>query len=158
AVLGIAVGQWPVAFALALGLMAATGCWLLVRQQARLARREGRFRDFAEVGSHWFWEMGPDLRVTWVSGSIRPLTRVAPEWDSGKRRQQLDAGRHGQDPAWAEHLDRLERRLPFDGFVYELLGPDGNRQWTRTSGTPLFDTDGGFLGYRGASTLCTKEM
>src|SRR5262249_62264722 len=83
---------------------------------------------------------------------------VARGWTIGKRRPQPDAARHGQDPAWAEHPDRLERRLPFDGFVYELLGPDGNRQWTRTSGTPLFDTDGGFLGYRGASTLCTKEM
>src|SRR5262249_20175099 len=104
-----------------------------------------------------FWEMGPDLRFTWISENIRNYTGVEPAWYLGKRRQELDAGERQREPAWAEHLAILERRLPFDGFVYELRAPDGSRQWTRTSGRPMCDLEAGSLGYRGASPLCTKE-
>jgi len=33
-----------------------------------------RFRDFAETSSHWFWEMGPDLRFTYISDSLTEFT------------------------------------------------------------------------------------
>ena len=155
--LGFEPGPWPLAFGLGLGGFVAAGAWFLLRQRATLAWRESRFRDFAEAGSHWFWEMGPDLRFTWLSDNIRGYTGVGPEWYIGKRRQDLGVVRLDL-PDWGEHLQLLERRLPFDGFVYELLGPDGSRQWARTSGRPMFDAAGRFLGYRGASTLCSKEM
>lgn len=126
-------------------------------RRAALALSEARFRDFAEAGSDWFWELGPDLRFTWFSGNFRQHTGDDDAWYLGKRRAEL--GEPSDDPeAWDAHLAALERHEPFHDFVYRLHGPAGPGQWTRTSGRPLFDDAGLFLGYRGASAICTEEV
>src|SRR5258708_5333135 len=75
---------WLLALGLGLSAALAVAVHVLLRQRAVLTFRERRFRDFAEAGSHWFWEMGPDLRFTWLSPNIRSYTGVAAEWYYGK--------------------------------------------------------------------------
>ena len=36
-----------------------------------LRRSEERFRDIAEAASDWVWEMGADLRFSYVSAALR---------------------------------------------------------------------------------------
>src|SRR6476646_11632652 len=43
------------------------------RAEAALRESEQRFRDFAETGSDWLWETGPDHRITYVSEHIHRL-------------------------------------------------------------------------------------
>ena len=61
------------------------------RRQAEAALRasEQRFRDFAESASDWFWTMGPDLRVTYVSDRYFRTHRCCP-----RRHYRQDAIRH----------------------------------------------------------------
>ncbi|MFX8926182.1 response regulator, partial [Acinetobacter baumannii] len=44
------------------------------RERAKLERElrqsEERFRDYAESSADWFWEQGPDLRFTFISGRL----------------------------------------------------------------------------------------
>ncbi len=43
----------------------------------------------------------------------------------------------------------LEQREPFRDFVYRILLRDGSHGFVSSSGQPLFDSSGSFLGYRG---------
>ncbi len=122
-----------------------------------LAATERRFRDFAEVASDWLWEMGPDLRFSYISDNVRRTLGIEPSTAVGRRRDEFgDIGR--DDEKWQAHLRDLEARRPFRDFAYEYRMPDGRRRYIRVSGKPLFDDDGRFIGYRGTGRDVTEEL
>jgi C4-dicarboxylate-specific signal transduction histidine kinase len=47
---------------------------------------------------------------------------------------------------------------PFRDFVYSTLSEDGSPVYVRSSGKPLFDATGNFLGYRGTGTDITATI
>jgi PAS domain-containing protein len=56
---------------------------------------------------------------------------------------------------WRRHVAALEAHQPFRGFVYRTASADGSAVYISTSGKPVFDADGHFLGYRGVSSDIT---
>jgi len=119
-------------------------------EQARrdLVRSEGRFRDFAEAASDWLWEMGPDLRFTFLSPRLAELLGLpsAP-------------GPVAEPPEpWRSHLTDLRAHRPFRDFVYRMEPPDQPGRFVSISGKPRFDGDGGFLGYRGTGRDVTAQV
>ena len=110
---------------------------------AALRKSEQKLRAYAEMSADWFWEQGPDLR--YVLQSIIPLTSLPT--DVGKTRWEF------ADPA----MD------PIDGMSIKPISPpgdpsaisvgriqtDGKRRYMSTSGNPVFDAAGTFLGYYG---------
>ncbi|MGF1640185.1 MAG: PAS domain S-box protein [Rhodospirillales bacterium] len=129
------------------------------RDRAEFALRESeqRFRDFASASSDWFWEMGPDLRFTWLSDQFERLTGVSPDKVIGGTREQLGRSDHA-DPAWAGHLKDLRGRRPFRDFRYRTWRDDGGEVHFSVSGVPVFDAKGRFQGYRGTGTNITAEV
>ncbi|GAB4347771.1 MAG: hypothetical protein Kow006_07860 [Gammaproteobacteria bacterium] len=125
--------------------------------QRALLEKEQRFRDFAEVASDWFWEMGPDLRFTYFSERITETLGMPIDYLLGKRREELLAD-EAEAEKWREHLALLERHQPFRNFVYQARRPDGSTVHLSTSGIPLFDEAGEFLGYRGVGRNITAEV
>ena len=77
--------------------------------QARrsLEASEERFRDIAEASSDWFWEMGPDLKISYVTESVREIMGIDPQALIGKSRRELGAADVGTAD-WQKHLDDLE--------------------------------------------------
>ena len=137
------------------------------RQKARAALQdsEERFRDLAETASDWFWEMGPDLRFTYVSERYFEVTGRTPIEIIGKTRlEHADTAAFEAVPEeWQKHLDDLEARRPFSNFVRSNFGLpgglyEGRRYFIRLSGRPRFGDDGEFLGYRGTATDITPRM
>lgn len=124
--------------------------------EAKLIEGEERFRHFAEASSDWFWEMDEDLRYTWFSERVEDFTNFPREWHYGKTREELGIP-DDQQELWAEHLELLKNRQPYRDFIYKRQAPDGIR-WVRSSGIPIFDTDGQFKGYRGSGNEMTKDM
>ena len=59
---------------------------------------------------------------------------------------------------WRAHIAAHEAHRPFRGFVYRLTRPDGLPVYIETSGKPVFDRDGRFLGYRGVGSNITAEV
>ena len=116
---------------------------------------ERRFRDFAEAASDWFWEMGADLRLTYVSDRIFGVLGVRPEALIGRSRWEYGVQDGSAD--WAGHRATLEARLPFRNFSYPLTSISGELKIVRISGKPVFDDDGRFLGYRGAGQDVTEQ-
>jgi PAS domain S-box-containing protein len=125
------------------------------RIREALRESEQRFRDYAETTSDWFWETGPDHRFTTFRGTVAGID-VSSIW--GATRWELANDLEEEPEKWRTHRVALDAHLPFRGFTYELAHPDGVARYISTSGKPLFDRGGHFLGYRGTSADVTATV
>ncbi|MBT4043591.1 MAG: PAS domain S-box protein, partial [Rhodospirillaceae bacterium] len=122
-----------------------------------LQESERRLFDYAEAGPHWFWEMDKNYNYTWFS-------------DNFERKMGIEAGmRYGQNRLdliveWADengaerHRQCLDQRKPFKNIVSRPKMKDGRRFWLSASGSPFFDGEGNFRGYRGVSSDITEDI
>jgi PAS domain S-box-containing protein len=129
------------------------------RREAEEALRESerRFRDFAESTSDWLWETGPDHRFTWVSPRVESVLPHSAAHYIGKTRQELGVPDDGKDE-WLRHINDLKAHRPFRNLAVSRRLPDGASSHITLSGTPVFDSGGGFLGYRGTGRNITAEV
>lgn len=132
----------------------------LVRRAPRPPPRDlqsevARLREFAEIGADWLWETDAEHRVSYVSANISGAG-LDPGQVVGRRR--IDA-RLGDpiDDNWADHLRALREHRPFRDFTYAYRDRDGRRRIARTSGRPMFDAGGRFIGFRGVAREVTAE-
>jgi PAS domain S-box-containing protein len=126
------------------------------RLEGHLRESEQRLRDFAESSSDWFWEMGPDLRFTYMSERVQELAGMPTAWHIGKTRAEV-GGANSDPESWRAHQAALMGREAFRDFEFWRKRPDGSIQWIATSGKPRFDATGSFLGYRGTGRDITAK-
>jgi PAS domain S-box-containing protein len=126
------------------------------RAEEALRRSEQRFRDYAETASDWLWETGPDHVFTSISGRLSDFD-IDRRAAIGENRLSLAADPETEPEKWREHLAILDRHEPFRNFEYRLDDARGRRRHVSTSGRPVFDDDGRFVGYRGTSTDLTRQ-
>jgi PAS domain-containing protein len=118
-----------------------------------LRESEQKLKAYAEMAADWFWEQGPDLRFAVDSR----IPDVSLPTDVGKSRREL--GDPAMDPArWDAHEADLLARRPYRDFRWERLRIDGKRRFMSTSGDPIFDEDGTFLGYHGTGRDVTAQV
>jgi PAS domain S-box-containing protein len=129
------------------------------RKQAEVALRESeqRFRDYAETGSDWLWESGPDHMVTSVSEHLNAVG-IAPSRLTGVARWDIATDVETEPEKWRWHRAMLDAHQPFRDFVYSTRSTSGTPVYVRTSGKPFFDARGNFLGYRGTATDITATI
>ncbi len=144
---------------LVMGLLA----FLLVRatyRQDRLARdlakSEAEFRNFAEASSDWMWETDPEHRFTHFVGKADRLEDLKATYIGKSRFDVVDPV--NPPSGWQQHVKELRALQPFRDFVYRRISPDGVVRYVKTSGKPIFDGDGRFLGYRGTASDITEIM
>ncbi|MFK4486506.1 PAS domain S-box protein [Bradyrhizobium sp. USDA 336] len=124
--------------------------------ERRLRDSEQRFRDYAETASDWFWETGPDHRVTQVSEHSD--TNTVPAGLIGLTRWDIAPDAALEPEKWRQHRAALDAHVPFRDLVYRSKDRNGQPIYVRTSGKPFFDADGAFLGYRGVCTDVTAAI
>jgi signal transduction histidine kinase len=150
---------WRAAALIALGvgtLIAATA--LLVRQLAWREAAEARFRSLTQLSSDWYWEQDAAYRFTLMEGNVNRMHGIAPSWFIGKRREDVGFGNITLDE-WAAHRGTLERHEPFRDFIGIRYASDGSIiNATATSGEPVFDRKGRFVGYRGVGRDVTPQV
>jgi len=126
---------------------------LTVVEQLRFS--ESRFADFARVSSDWFWETDSQLRFSYFSERFEDVAGVPPQDLLGRTRAQV-----GAPGATREALEKLvqdmEQHLPFRDFEHLRVRPSGEIVYLAISGTPAFDADGRFIGYRGIGRDITR--
>jgi PAS domain S-box-containing protein len=129
------------------------------RKQAEQALRESeeRFRHTAEIASDWFWELGSDLRFTWVSSRVATVLPFPVDYYIGKKREEI-APPETDQKQWARHLEDLEARRPFRDYTVTRILPVGAPVHMALSGTPMFNEEGEFTGYRGSGRDITAEV
>ncbi|MDA0341364.1 MAG: PAS-domain containing protein [Proteobacteria bacterium] len=115
------------------------------------------FENFARVSGGWFWETDAEGRFVYMSDSVEEVTGIRPEWHYGKTRQDIGAPEAVSQAAWDAHLEQLRQHQPFDDFIFLRPGPDGGR-WMKTSGMPVFGSDGAFQGYQGLAADITAQV
>lgn len=128
------------------------------KEAERLLREsEQRFRDYAETASDWFWETGPDHRVSHVS-EHSDTTGTAYSAVLGLTRWDIAPDADLEPEKWREHRAALDAHIPFRDLVYRSKDSNGQPIYVRTSGKPLFAANGDFLGYRGVCTDVTADV
>jgi PAS domain S-box-containing protein len=122
-----------------------------------LRQSEQRFRDIAEIASDWFWEMDADLRFSYFSDRNQEIIGFDMKSFIGKRRTEITPENVDAEK-WQTHLSDLENHRAFRDFRYDVC-PKGSAEihHISISGTPAFDSDGAFIGYRGVGRDLTRE-
>ena len=152
---------WKFLAALILTL-AATGTYAFTRRQFERYERlraatADRLRDFAEAGSDFFWEIGPDGETTYGSPRYAEMVSVEPA--------EAIRGATGGDltgpalPGMPESSAVIASRKPFRDLIHAERGRDGVLRHYSLSGVPVTDETGRHLGFRGRGTDFTgREM
>ncbi|MDP1655067.1 MAG: EAL domain-containing protein [Hylemonella sp.] len=123
-------------------------------QQQTLRDSEARFRSLTALSTDWYWEQDAEFRFTQMS-----IERIRADIEPfiGKTRWELPL--EGVTPGqWAEHRRLLEQHQPFRDFVYQVRADNGELHTFSISGTPFFDEQGVFRGYRGVGSDITARM
>ena len=128
----------------------------LERAYDNVRESEERLRDYAETGSDWFWTTGPAHEFVYASEKLQAFG-TDPRELLGKRRWDFADDVATEPEKWREHIAALDRHEPFRDFVYQGRGGDGEVRFVSVSGTPVFDADGRFAGYRGVARDITER-
>jgi len=140
-----------------------TGIDKLTEEVAHRKKTEGelresrkRFRSLVETTSDWIWEVDRNGVYTYASPKVEALLGCVPEEVIGKTPFDLMPAEE------AERLTELfrafiESRKSFQALENTNLHKDGRRVVLETSGVPIFDDSGEFVGYRGIDRDITEH-
>tara|TARA_R110002126_G_scaffold291800_1_gene459033 strand:- start:112795 stop:116502 length:3708 start_codon:yes stop_codon:yes gene_type:complete len=125
----------------------------------RLAESEQRFRDFTNSASDWCWESDKDHRLTYVTDSFETSTGISTDGFLGRIMADLPA--HEDDrPTWRAFFEpsQGEKYKQFkDSLVRIPQADDDDVLHFKVSGTPRYDKNGNFIGFRGTGSNVTAE-
>ncbi len=121
----------------------------------RLADSEQKLADFVSTASDWCWESDAEHRLLPYPRSLDGNAAFQTVASGGKARWELAYAPEDAE-AMALHRADMEARRPFRDFTYTIVGEDGSCVSIRTSGKPIFATDGAFVGYRGTASDITQ--
>ncbi len=124
---------------------------------AALRENERRFRDLAESASDWFWELGPDLRITYLSNRVRDVVGLDSSQLIGRSVEDLPVVDREQSD-WHQYMAALKARQPFRDLVYHRQVDDGSIRHFQISGKPVFDEGGVCTGFRGVTKDVTARL
>lgn len=121
-----------------------------------LRASEARFRRLTELASDWYWEQDEHGNFTKVYGPVMemlglPVDNLIGELSESHPTRWNKAER-------AALTANMAARRPFLDFVYSRTMPDGATQYLMVSGEPMFDSSGGFTGYRGIGKDVTDSI
>lgn len=120
-----------------------------------VAASEKRFRDIVDVTADWIWEIGVDGRYTYTSNNVQALIGYAPDEVLGKT--PFDFMPHDE----AERVGKVfaeccARRAPFRDMDNVICDNNGGLRHVQSNGTPIYDADGQWIGYRGLDRDVTE--
>jgi diguanylate cyclase (GGDEF)-like protein/PAS domain S-box-containing protein len=131
---------------------------ITTRKQAEDALRgsEQRFRDVSENVAEWIWEVDQQGKYTYSSPVVEKLLGYKPGEVLGKYFYEFF---HPEDreSLMQEALAIISTKRPFREFLNRNLHKNGKIVWLSTSGVPVLDDGGKFLGYRGSDTDITAQ-
>ncbi|MBP3125086.1 ATP-binding protein [Thalassospira sp. ER-Se-21-Dark] len=124
--------------------------------QNALRDSEERFRDFTLSSADWYWEMGSDFKIAFASYKFYQLIEEINGSPQGQSFDKL--GLHPEHPEGWRYLQRhLDEHSAFYNVEFSWTSRDGEKQFGRINGVPVFALDGSFNGYRGTGSNITDQ-
>jgi len=121
-----------------------------------LRRSEARFRALTALSADWFWEQDEHFRFVEIDGGNRNPLGISPRNNIlGRTRWEL-VGSVPAEGGWDRHRAQLERHEPFRDFELLRTAADGEQHILSLAGSPIFDDEGRFTGYRGIGRDITE--
>lgn len=124
--------------------------------EAALRKSEERFRFLVEATNDLVWEIDTEARFTYVSGKVIGLLGYLPEEILGKSPHDLiPQDGAGNERELLQFLLKLRRPYDYVGKTY--LHKSGRLVVVESSGLPIFNPKGVFLGFRGIDRDITER-
>jgi PAS domain S-box-containing protein len=122
-----------------------------------LRESEDRFDQVAKNADEWIWEVDAEGLYRYSSTAVERILGYTPDEIVGKR-HYYDLF----DPSIRDELRNQARAAfgghePFRRFINANIHKNGTIVFLETSGTPVFDKQGMFTGYRGCDTDITER-
>lgn len=134
--------------------------WPIVARQKRVEEKvrisERRFRDITENAQEWIWEIDADGIYTYISPVCERILGYKPEEILGKHFYDLFLPAE-QEAMQQAAFELLAAKKPFREFINQNVRKDGDTVWLSSSGVPVLDEAGNFLGFRGADADITER-
>ncbi len=132
---------------------------LQTRLRERRSRlQEARVRAASRSANDWLWETDARGRLSWFTDNLRLQEEAGPRLVLGEpwlRPYEPIAVLRPND--WARCQDAFTRREPFSQVLTDWESARGVKT-VSSSGHPVFDSAGRFMGFRGASRDVTQEL
>lgn len=128
------------------------------RKQTELALHESqrRFYDIALASADWIWEVDAQSRYTYASDSVFSLLGYHPE--ELRDKTPFDLMPPDEANRVAETFVKIvASKSSFQNLENIVLGKNGSEHVILTNGTPILDTEGNLLGYRGVDRDITEQ-
>jgi PAS domain S-box-containing protein len=132
----------------------------LLRQRGLLLALQDqsmRLHDLARASGDWMWELDEQLRYRWISGEFERVTGLDAKGLLGQPIADEAPLALGHREAGPGLRALLERRQPFARAITRKLTPRGGLCVSR-SAMPVFDSAGGFRGWRGTTRDVTAQV
>jgi PAS domain S-box-containing protein len=123
---------------------------------AEHCKNEERFRDIAENTPGWIWEVDTKGLFTYVAPVIKEVLGYELSEMLGKSFYDLFTPQ-SRDELKTKAFKIFGSVKAFREFINPCLHKNGDVVWISTSGSPMFDGDGKFSGYRGMNIDITKR-
>ncbi|MGY4829308.1 PAS domain S-box protein [Sphaerotilaceae bacterium SBD11-9] len=117
-----------------------------------------RVRVASLSSSDWLWESDETGRVRWVSSGVVAHTGLPSERVLGHTLAEINIPREDDTTRSLQRYNDARAQLaPFRDVIFDRETSTG-RITVSISGTPVFDADGRFCGYRGTTSNITDRM
>ncbi len=117
-------------------------------------------REFEENEADWLWQVDQHGLIKGASPRFAYALGMEPAQLEGRRLVKVFAGTKWKagdfPPALHELADRLKQRESFSNLVVQVELESG-RRWWELSGTPTFDENGHYTGFRGVGSDVTVQ-
>ena len=129
----------------------------LGRIWTQLQESEARFRDIADNALEWIWQVDTSGKYTYSSPVVKKILGYEPEEVLGK--YYFDFFHPDEKKRLMKAATMaFEHKKSFRKFINRNVCKDGKTLVVlSTSGVPLFDAEGNFMGYRGADMDITNQ-
>jgi PAS domain S-box-containing protein len=126
------------------------------RAEAALQVSEKRYRMLTETTSDWVWEIDENGVYTYASPKIKSWLGYDPEEIVG--RSPFDFMPPDEAERVAVSFEKIAaKRTPFVAFENIMVHKNGSQVLVETSGVPLYDAKGKFMGYQGCDCDVTNR-
>ena len=128
----------------------------LKRAEEALRENEERFRIITENALAWIWEVDTNGKYTYSSPLVEKILGYKPEEVLKKHFYDLFHPEEREELKKAAS-DVFLKKQSFREFINKNVHKNGKTVWLSTSGSPILDSKGNLIGYRGADIDITER-